>query len=299
VGFALQSLSSPEEPCRLSTAFCSLAGSTPTALSDAKTPAISDRLHPSRRPPAAADPAKGLARRRRGREARAPPAVISGHLSFVRVAPHADLGDQPESSGSPARSRDARLEALLPPEARSRGQPHARRDARAPRRSDDLRPCRCPSCPEHAHSHRAGALLGFAPPEPSPPRPRVRSTAGYARRLSRTLPEDHAPLRTTERSASILRLKSPETGGSVGWPPEHSTGGRCTASAPPFGRRPFLSCPSPTPSRREPRGIVVDCRGLKTAAVGQSRTWRPASSLGVQRFLERPGQWRVYAALGL
>jgi hypothetical protein len=182
----------------------------------------------------------------------------------VRVAPHADLGSPPKLPNSSARCRPARFEALLPPGIRT-PRPRARE-----------------TCAPLAHDRLGRCSRGIpAPTELSPPRPRVRSTAVDARRLSRTPPEDHTPFMRTEHDASILRPRFSVTGGGDGWPPVHSTGGRCARPRPLTAGTPsslVLCRPRAGVSRVRRRR---DSRGLKGVVVSRSRVETDQLSWGL------------------
>jgi hypothetical protein len=84
---------------------------------------------------------------------------------------------------------------------------------------------------------RAGALLGFAPPEPSPPRPRVRSTAT----TTRFAPSDRgslAPLPDGGGVGSDPEAMNLWNQRSSGWPPGSLHRRTLRASAPPYGSAP-------------------------------------------------------------
>jgi hypothetical protein len=102
--------------------------------------------------------------------------------------------------------------------------------------------------PQLTNGHRAVALLGFASLEPSPPRPRVRIDRENAPRASgpRAPPEDHAPLRTAERGASILRPRPSGPGGGARMAIRTLRRRTLRASAPPFGGAPASPVLSPS-----------------------------------------------------
>jgi hypothetical protein len=101
--------------------------------------------------------------------------------------------------------------------------------------------------PPRAATDRVVALLGFRPF-------RAYSATTSGSELCESRPgrtgrssEDHAPLRTAESGASILRSRISGTSRGAGWPPDAPRRQTLRASAPPYGRRPCLSCPLSVP----------------------------------------------------
>jgi hypothetical protein len=196
LGFALQSLPLPESRAAFRRPDASLrVRSRP--MTGTNAPAISDRFHPRAPPEPRAHPCGPP--RDRSRETRAPRDRHVRSPCPTRELPLAELpiaptsNDRPERSGIAGSRPHARFEALLPPRVRSRGRP--RLLPRLARQS--LRPFARRS---------SGPVLSwaFAPPEPSPPRPRVRSTASPARG------EPDGARKTTPHSGSGERRFDPE-----------------------------------------------------------------------------------------
>jgi len=114
--------------------------------SGAKTPCVSDRFPPRAASwPCSEPPLRDSRARLVTRERGFPRSSV--HPTTARVAPHAVRADDRRPSGSPARGRFARLEALLPSGVRSRDRPRAPPSLR----------------PKVYTADRAGALLGFRP----------------------------------------------------------------------------------------------------------------------------------------
>jgi hypothetical protein len=192
-GIRPSELSPLGEPCRLPTALCFLAGSSST-VTRRESPGDLRPFSPAR--PSAADtddplrercrPLEGETRAPHGRHVRSP-------RRNARVAPHAPLRRPPEPSGTTG-TRPARpLRSLAPPESPFTDRPRlSPRLARQSLRPHALRP--------------TGPMLSwdYAPSEPSPPRPRVRSTASGARG------EPDAPRKTTPHSGRGERRFDPE-----------------------------------------------------------------------------------------
>jgi hypothetical protein len=206
LGIRPSELSPLGEPHRLPAAVASLRVRR-RSRSGAKTPAISDRFRQRTPPkPPRAIPCGSRGDRWRG-DASSPRPSCQATVSNARVAPHALSGDQPEPSGTTGSRPIRPLRSLAPPESPFTDRPRLTpRLARQSLRPHALRP--------------TGPLLSwdFAPSEPSPPRPRVRSTASPARGE----PDD--PRKTTphsgeEHGASILRSRISGTSGGAGWPP--------------------------------------------------------------------------------
>jgi len=188
-------------------------------------------------------------------------------VSVTRAPPDARPPVHPplarEAAATVARSRRARRHVARPPASKPCS-PRKSVLARTARRADSsLRPnLACRTAP--------GPLLSWfsAPPELSPPRSRVRSTA-RRRRASSPTSRKTTPRSGTERGASVLRPRPSEPGGRIrsADPTRHRRTLR--ASAPPFGRRPFLTSPRPCRVAETARARVGS-RGLKAVAVGRS-----------------------------
>lgn len=178
VGFALKSLTLPKSRAALldSAALCSLAVSDPTAISDAETPAISDRFPPLAPPPGRPDPP----RRGPGRDSRTVARVPRGrHLRppVLRASCPARRPRQPtEASGlvgtrprRPLRSL-APLGSPYPPNARSRDLRPARTRPPGPVLSWDSCPSRVCSTTTPGPVDR-GRRPAAKPNAPGRPRP--------------------------------------------------------------------------------------------------------------------------------
>jgi len=233
--------SPPEKPCRLSTAFCSLAGSLLRARSrrdgiDRVRP-VSSRSPAPCRVPLAREGSEGATK---GSGARVSP-DREGRPSTTRLP--GQLLRRPRSfpSGSPSRGPAARFEALLLSGVRSRGS-----------RSVALAGAFAPTPLSARPPGRFSPGL-VASPELSPPRSRVRSTA-----RARGGRPPHAPGRPRPAPVRSAALRSRGLGPrnptvAPGWPSRRATGGRC-ARPRPLSAAPLPLVHSPTPRGARPRG---------------------------------------------
>jgi len=228
-GIRPSELSPPEEPHRLSAAVASLR-------------VRSRPRRPARRPPVRPT-AFGRAPRRS--RARSPPRggrpcattdAGRGFPAIVRPPVHRAScparrpGDRQETFGLAGTRPFRPLRSLAPP-----GSPFTRPTARA----SEL-------APGGAHGRPGRCSPGFgAPPEPAPPRPRVRSTATTARRTERSR-KSEAPPRKVGALASFLRPRPSRNQRCSRMAVRHASPTDAARVRAPSRRRPFLSCPSPS-----------------------------------------------------
>jgi hypothetical protein len=234
LGIRPSELSPLGEPCRLQTAFCSLAGSVSTsapARRPRRSPTAFTRApDPGRR----SFPCGGVATREGLREL--PAIVISGRPVLHASASCPATAHRP---GTTDRNLRASPAVADPPASKPCSPRESVRRSTAP-----LAEARAPRLAPRA-LRPTGPLLSwvFAPSEPSPPRlgfGRLRVAPG----ANRTLLGRPRPAPDTERGASILRPRPSGTSGVAGWPPERSTVGRTRArprhlSAAPLPLLPF------------------------------------------------------------
>jgi len=226
LGFALQSIPLPESRAAFRRPRASLRVRRAIALrregpGDLRPVSLAS-------PPRAAvsDPLREPRRQEEGRR-ELPATVMSGRRVLLASCP----ARRPSTTNRnlrapPALDRSARFEALLPPGVRSPTDRASRRGSRAR------------ACAPTRRDRRAVSLLGF-----SPFRAFSATTSGSVDRESRPgrtgrSSEDHAPLRTAERGASILRPRPSGTSGGTRVAARTPHRRTLRASAPPLGGAP-------------------------------------------------------------